>query len=457
MRKRAHGHLLVTAALGLVLVLLALQPAGAAGHFTIGFAAVETTPTPTNGYTRALSGVSLGGYSFSCPVFGFGRRSATGIHDKLYARALALESGGTGFVLVMIDAFGAGNRTTTAIQQQASQPLGLPAAHIFVGESHSHSAPDLIGLWSQFNAVHDADFTAYRDFVIAKAVTAVQAAWQTRQAADLFVATGSLDRAVNRRGWGFTDPELVVLDAVTPSSPRTRIATLVSWAAHPTVLPSTNRQLARDFPGAAVETLEATLGAGTAVYWNGAFGDASPAVPSRDFASAQALGTAVATATLAAMQTPTLVGPGVHLAWQPFVQCVTNPSFVTALTFGCMDYTLVAAPAGCVSQQAVGSAVAYIRLGTEVQIALTPGEALTRLAIGDATVTGVKDVMAPTTHHLWLNPSADFLGYLIPCDEYNDPPPGDDAYEEGVSLGTCADGWITQPLQGLIANDEFPH
>ena len=70
------------------------------------------------------------------------------------------------------------------------------------------------------------------------------------------------------------------------------------------------------------------LGAGTAVYWNGAFGDASPAVPSRDFASAQALGTAVATATLAAMQTPTLVGPGVHLAWQPFVQCVTNPSFV---------------------------------------------------------------------------------------------------------------------------------
>ena len=77
--------------------------------------------------------------------------------------------------------------------------------------------------------------------------------------------------------------------------------------------------------------------------------------------------------------------------------------------------------------------------------------------IGDAMVTGVKDAMTDTTHHLWLNPSPDFLGYLIPCDEYNDSPPGDDAYEEGVSLGTCADGWITQPLQGLIVNDEFPH
>src|SRR4029453_11258821 len=117
-----------------------------------------------------------GGYGISCPLFGLGRRAPTGIHDPVYARALALESGGTGVVLVMLDAIGAGNRTTAAIQQQASQALGLPAAHIFVGESHSHSAPDLVGLWSQVNAVHDPDFTAYRDFVIAQAVTAVQKA-----------------------------------------------------------------------------------------------------------------------------------------------------------------------------------------------------------------------------------------------------------------------------------------
>jgi hypothetical protein len=455
MSEREHLHPLVAVAIGLGLALLGLQPAVAA-NFTIGFAVVETTPTRTNGYTRALSGVSLGGYGIACPLFGLGRRAPAGIHDQVYARALAIESGGTGFVLVMIDAIGAGNRTTTAIQQQASQTLGLPAENIFVGESHSHAAPDLVGLWSQFNAVHHPDFTAYRDFVIAQAVTAVQKAWWEKKAADLFVATGSLDRAVNRRGWGFTDPELVVLEAVAAAPPYTRIATLVSWAAHPTVLPATNRQLSRDFPGYTVDALEASLGAGV-VYWNGAFGDASPAVPSRDFASAQELGIAVATATRTAMaMAPRVpVEPGIHLARQSFVACVTNPSFVAALTLGCMDYTLVAAPAGCVSQQAVGSAVTYIRLGTEVQIALTPGEALTRLAIGDATVTGVKDAMASWTHHLWLNPSPDFLGYFIPCDEYNHPPAGDDKYEEGVSLGTCADDWIAQPLRDLIESDTF--
>src|SRR4029453_8712285 len=354
MSEGEHLHPLVAVAIRLGLALLGLQPAVAA-NFTIGFAVVETTPTRTNGYTRALSEVSLGGYGISCPLFGLGRRAPTGIHDQVYARAFAIESGGPGLGLVMIEAIGAGNRTTTAIQQQASQTLGLPAENIFVGESHSHAAPDLVGLWSQFNAVHHPDFTAYRDFVIAQAVAAVQKAWWEKKAADLFVATGRLDRAVNRRGWGFTDPALVVLYADTASSPPTRIATLLSWAAHPTVLPAGNRQLSRDFPGYAVDALEATLGAGTVVYWNGAFGDASPAVPSRDFASAQELGTAVATATLAATPTPTRVGPGVYLAWQPVVKCVTNPRFVTALTLGCMDYTLVAAPAGCVTQQAVGS------------------------------------------------------------------------------------------------------
>jgi hypothetical protein len=62
--------------------------------------------------------------------------------------------------------------------------------------------------------------------------------------------------------------------------------------------------------------------------------------------------------------------------------------------------------------------------------------------------------MDPATHHLWLSPSPDFLGYLIPCDEFNTPP-DNDTYEEDVSLGTCADGWITQPLLVLIEDDVF--
>jgi hypothetical protein len=120
-----------------------------------------------------------------------------------------------------------------------------------------------------------------------------------------------------------------------------------------------------------------------------------------------------------------------------------------------MDYSLVPPPLGCLTNDAVESSVAYIRLGTEVQIAITPGEAVTRLAIGDDHVQGVKDYMKPGTHHLWLNPSADFLGYLIPCDEFNHPPPGDDKYEERVSLGRCADSWITTPLRQLIQADSF--
>jgi hypothetical protein len=158
------------------------------------------------------------------------------------------------------------------------------------------------------------------------------------------------------------------------------------------------------------------------------------------------------------MAARTLVGPGVRIASKGFVGCISNWRFALALALGCMDYSLVTPPLGCLTNQAVESSVSYIRLGTEVQIALAPGEALTRLAAGDPGVTGargVKDHMKTGTHHLWLNPSSDFLGYLIPCDEFNHPPPGDDKYEEGVSLGRCADSWVSTPLQQLIEADIF--
>jgi hypothetical protein len=441
----------------MVAVTLALALPGrltAVGNFAVGFSVVETTPAAANGYTRPLSKSSLGGYGLSCPTLGFGRRPPTGIHDSVYARAMAIESGGTGFVLVMIDAVGAGSRTTKTIQQQAAAAIGIPAANVFVGESHSHSSPDLVGLWSQLDAVKNADFIAYRDFVIARAVAAVTQAWNNRQPANLFASTGSLDRSSNRRGWGFTDQELVVLDAIDAST-SARIGTLVSWAAHPTVLGKSNRLISRDYQGYAVDALEATLGAGKVAYWNGAFGDALPVAPSADFAGAQDVGNAVAAATLSAMASKTLVGPGVRIASRGFVGCVSNWRFALALGLGCMDYTLVTPPPGCLTNQAVESSVAYIRLGTEVQIAITPGEALTRLADGDTNVKGVKDYMKPGTHHLWLNPGSDFLGYLIPCDEFNHPPPGDDKYEEGVSLGRCADSWISTPLRQLIDADNF--
>ena len=58
---------------------------GGVSAFTVGFAAVETTPTHTNGYTRALSGVSLGGYGSSCPLFGLGRRATPDFTRELGA------------------------------------------------------------------------------------------------------------------------------------------------------------------------------------------------------------------------------------------------------------------------------------------------------------------------------------------------------------------------------------
>lgn len=108
--------------------------------------------------------------------------------------------------------------------------------------------------------------------------------------------------------------------------------------------------------------------------------------------------------------------------------------------------------------------MAYLRLGTEVQLAVVPGEALTRMAIdgvgapGFASSTGsVKSVMTSPVKGI-LGMSTDFLGYFVPQDEWNLPTagrnPDDSDYEENVSLGgDQANTWIRDRVKGLVTAD----
>ena len=75
---------------------------------------------------------------------------------------------------------------------------------------------------------------------------------------------GAGGRTKKRRGWPDTDATLTVLQA-QDSGDRV-IATLVNFAAHPTVLRQDNLLFSRDFPGALVHGLERLLGGGGNVH-----------------------------------------------------------------------------------------------------------------------------------------------------------------------------------------------
>jgi Neutral/alkaline non-lysosomal ceramidase, N-terminal len=392
-----------------------------------GASVADITPTDAQIASQKLF---MGAYGFLT-----GRGPATGVHDHVYARAMVLRHKRDAVVMTILDMPGISNRVIHAVADIVNGHTHIPKESIYVGATHSHSAPDLQGLWG--SVPED-----YKTLVETKTAQAIEDAFNAAAPADLMVSKGTAPNR-NRRDWPFTDTELTVLDAKAKDG--AHIVTLIQFAAHPVVLGAGNKLISRDFVGYLVDHAEEKLGGSPVLYFNGVIGDASPDYngPAADFAKCQAYGNIVADAALATMASQSKVTPGIYLDHEPWRQEVTNAAFVGLGNAGILDYDFVT-DAGFMG---IDTQFNYLRFGNEVQVVVFPGEALTR--------TGLR-VKAKMTSpfHLWLGLTTDSLGYFVPSDEWQTGRNGD--YEESVSTGQTAGDNAVRVLQGAIGRDPDP-
>ena len=206
-------------------------------------------------------------------------RPATGVHDRIWAKALWLTDGRSNVVLVSVDALCFPPPVRKAVWEK------LRAAQVRLDEmlllpSHSHNSFDLMALHPdnvfaipQMGVFHQAAF----DHVTAKLAEVITAAGQTLE--PIHVGTGQKQlpgwHRNRRSATGVVDPELLLtrFDRVAGSP----FAVLVNWAAHPTFLGPQDMLFSGDWPGSLQRCLEEFIGQGvTVLYANGAQGDLSP-------------------------------------------------------------------------------------------------------------------------------------------------------------------------------------
>ncbi|MCY1055365.1 hypothetical protein [Nannocystis sp. SCPEA4] len=364
----------------------------------------------------------------------FTRGPAQGVHDSIFARSFAIEGSGGGLIMAIVDLPGMGNQNTRAVRQKVAELTGLEESQVLVGTTHSHSAPDLMGLWGGVPG-------DYRDYINEEIAQSMAAAWDARVPATLAVATVKAPNN-NRRSWGFTDDDMIILDAKDLDGER--IGTLVNFAAHPVILGEDNKEISCDYVGYAVAKIEAGLGAPASLF-NGALGDATPKVPdgmyADDFARAQAYGELLADIAVAAVETAEPIDDGVlvwtHTEWE---QGVDNLLFNLAAGLGILQFDFMSQGLS----QVVLTQSTYFRLGTQVQGAAFPGESLTRNGLA------IKEVMK-TPHKMILGNTGDALGYFIPSDEWQTGK--NDNYEETVSLGKTAGDTARDKINAMITAD----
>ena len=193
-------------------------------------------------------------------------RLSAGVHDRLMARCLTLESGGTRIAFVSCDVIGLPRYQVEKIRARIKN---VPPERVYIAATHTHSGPDTLGQWGRdltTSGVDQAWMSTTRDKI---AALVDETAGNMQPIALKFAHTDDVPRiSKNSRVPQILDTELGVMQVVAAASKKP-ICTFVNYACHPEVLDT--RQITADFPHWLYDTVE-NGGGGVCLYLNGAQG-----------------------------------------------------------------------------------------------------------------------------------------------------------------------------------------
>ena len=279
-------------------------------------------------------------------LMGYNARKSTGVRDRIFHRAVAMEAGGQEFYLVSSDLclFSPGVYDEAA--RDLERELGIPRTHFWWSVTHSHATPEVgppgiyKALLGRSDHEHDREYAALvRDALL----RVVREARSKLEPARIAFGQGFSMANINRRA---KDMDGTISLGLNPDGPTDRqiglirlerpdgglIALVANYAIHGTVMSGANLQISGDAPGVVSAYLEQKLGA-PVLFVNGAAGNLAPIysvypdarsghltqfnvlLGDRILAAVRAMGTGAADVTLEASERRIATPNRAGLAW----------------------------------------------------------------------------------------------------------------------------------------------
>ena len=343
------------------------------------------------------TGVFLGGYDYN--------RRSTGVHDDLRAHAVVFYDGTSAVALASVDCFSFQYDTVNEIRAAASKAvtkIPLPPERIIVQATHTHCAPDTVGIYGESEAQCGRDAKYMKQLIETVAV-------QVARAVDALQPAHLVYAETECKGWAVNDSEPDVLDnSVTIlqclDAKGKSIATLTNFACHPTVLDGDTTVTSADWVASFYKTMAAAPGEN--LFLQGAIGCwIQPKTPERTFALAEKYGNDLGEKTLAALkQAKPVEGAAVRFANKVFEIPVANDKFKAMSALGLVSRTFGETVKTEVAWFAVGSAQFATHIGETAPMYSNETKALMK--------TGPKFV---------LGLGLDHLGYICPPSYFENP------------------------------------
>lgn len=364
-------------------------------------------------------------------------RRSTGVHDNLYVKAVVIANRVNAIALVTIDCIGLPYPVLQQIRDAVE--LKLPehvfnAGHIIVSSTHTHSGPDVIGIWGR-DMMHTGTDSTYLRFLVKTTAEVIEKAWKRRQ-----TAVAKYADTIFGEGWVENVSDSAEIDRTVSivqftTSGGKNIATLTNFACHPTFLGREHTLVSADFPSGFYKQMKKNAG-GINLYVQGAIGGwVQPEKVARTFEEAENRGAALAAAvTVALKQAKQLQGSTISFSSTRFEMPVSNPGFKQLAAAGVVNRDI---------SDGTPTEIAWFSIGNAV-FATHPGETSPLYSFT------TKKLMKNNGPKFVIGLGLDELGYILKP-EFFDPLTKLHAapYLTGMSPGESAGAAMMQVLKEL--------
>jgi hypothetical protein len=359
-------------------------------------------------------------------------RTFTAIHDSLYAKAVVFVKGEEKLALVTLDCIGLLYPDVLRIRQQAALLCGFPEERIIVSSTHTHSGPDVVGIWGS-DYQHTGVDSAYMAFLVNTAAAQVKAALDQRQAVTAHaVETTFGEPWVQNICLEEIDRSVSILQLRNDQGQT--VATLTNFACHPTFLDARFSEVSADYVNGYYEQMKKETGA-EALFLQGAIGGwVQPEDGEGSFEKAFQRGRELADAVLSALPlAKVLDSTTIQFNSKRIKFPVENEAWKQLSAIGTINRDI---------QDSVQTEIAWFAVG-EAQFATHPGETAPFYGLETKKMMG-------SGPRFVLGLSNDALGYIVKPTFFENKDIPHAEYLTGMSVGKPTGPTLMEHLGSII-------
>ena len=329
-----------------------------------------------------------------------------GIHDSLYVKVVFVSDSKNSFAILTVDCIGIIYPTLLEIRKAVSEQIPaseLDPSRIVLSSTHTHSGPDVVGLWGANQASSGVN-DAYMKKLVTVAASKIAEAWKSRKPGHISWAETKLGE-----GWVYNicipeelDGSVTILQFTDMKG--NSIATLTNFACHPTFMDAATDLVSADYVGGFYKEMNNEIH-GVNLFLQGAVGGwVQPEYEKKNFDNAFSKGKLLANMVLSSLKNSRIMDMvDIQFMSKVFGMPVSNQGFKQLSALGVIRRTIT---------DSVQTEIAWFGLGS-AQFVTHPGETSPSYSFDS------KKLMKTNGPKFVLGLGMDGLGYIVKPDFFD--------------------------------------